>query len=175
MRDLVFREGDAGDARAIAEIHVRGWQWAYRGMLPDDLLARLAVDSRAAFWRQWLVERAPDRHLWLALCETRPVGFAAGASRDVAASSDTAELYALYLEADVVELGIGRALCSHAMDRLVSAGFRTATLWVLAANARARRFYERTGWCADGAARTEDWHGVPLHEVRYARDLRGLR
>jgi GNAT superfamily N-acetyltransferase len=171
-QDLVFREAAAHDARAIAEIHVRGWQWAYRGLLAEEFLMRLSVDGRAAYWRRWVEERQPRSHLWLALRGTQPIGFAAtGPSRDAAATADTAELYAIYLEPEVVGTGIGRALWTRAMDGVESEGFRRATLWVLATNERARRFYERAGWQADGAERVEDWNGLLLHEVRYAREL----
>jgi GNAT superfamily N-acetyltransferase len=170
--DLTIREAVPSDAPTIAGIHVRGWQWAYRGLVPDAPLDGLSVDLRAAFWRRWLEEAVPARHLWLALRGARPVGFAAtGRSRDVGAAPDVAELYAIYLEPDAAGTGVGRALCAHAMDRVTAAGFRRATLWVLAANARARGFYERQGWHAEGVERTEDWNGVPLHEIRYARDL----
>jgi GNAT superfamily N-acetyltransferase len=173
MPDLVIRAALEAEAPAIAEIHVRGWQWAYRGLLPEERLAQLSVEARAAYWRRWLGERRPRCHLWVAVWGTRPVGFSAtGPSRDARASPDTAELYAIYLNPDVAGTGIGWALCSQAMDGAVSDGFRRATLWVLAANTRARRFYEQAGWEADGTERTEDWNGLPLHEVRYARELR---
>ena len=42
-------------------------------------------------------------------------------------------------------------------------------LWVLPANARARRFYEIAGWAADGSERTMEVLGVVVPEVRYRR------
>jgi hypothetical protein len=42
-------------------------------------------------------------------------------------------------------------------------------LWVLAGNARARRFYEIAGWVADGAERTSEVFGATVSEVRYRR------
>jgi hypothetical protein len=42
-------------------------------------------------------------------------------------------------------------------------------LWVLPANARARRFYEIAGWVADGSERTMEVLGVVVPEVRYRR------
>jgi GNAT superfamily N-acetyltransferase len=172
VQDVVLRAAVEGDAQTIAEIHVRGWQWAYRGLVPETLLAQLSVAARANYWQRWIVEGRPRCRLWVAAWRHRSIGFAAtGPSRDATAGPDTAELYAIYLEPDVVGKGVGRALCTRAVDTLESEGFRQATLWVLAGNTRARRFYERAGWHADGAERMEDWHGVPLHEVRYAREL----
>jgi hypothetical protein len=58
-----------------------------------------------------------------------------------------------------------------ALGRLAAAGFAQATLWVLDANARARRFYEAGGWSDNGSVRTEDFQGLRLTEVRYRRQL----
>ena len=68
---------------------------------------------------------------------------------------------------------MGRSLCARAVGRLPHDGFRAATLWVLATNARARRFYEQDGWRADGALKTEEQAGVAPHEVRYRLSLPG--
>jgi ribosomal protein S18 acetylase RimI-like enzyme len=66
-----------------------------------------------------------------------------------------AELYAIYLDQAVVGRGIGRALLAQALADLRRRGYQSAMLWVLATNARARRFYEAAGWRADGVTRTE--------------------
>ena len=60
------------------------------------------------------------------------------------------------------------APCSEAgIDALWDAGFERAILWVHPANQRARRFYERNGWVADGNERRQDVLGVEVPEVRY--------
>ena len=172
--DLVIRAARVDEARTIAEIHVRAWLWAYRDLLPPVVLAGLSVERRAVFWHGWLTGAAPRRQLWLASQRERVVGFvAAGPSRDPDAEADTGEIYAVYLEPDVVGTGVGRSLCGRAVERLPHDGFRVATLWVLATNARARRFYEQGGWRADGALKTEEQAGVALHEVRYRLPLPG--
>jgi hypothetical protein len=56
-------------------------------------------------------------------------------------------------------------------DDLRQAGYVDAVLWVLAANRRARRFYEREGWRPDGAELTDDTRGFPITELRYRREL----
>ena len=62
----------------------------------------------------------------------------------------------------------------HGMrEELERRGFRNATLWVLASNDRARRFYEREGWEADGATKVDEFGTVEMREVRYARRLGG--
>ena len=46
-----------------------------------------------------------------------------------------------------------------------------AMVWVLTDNTRARRFYERVGFVADGAAKNITLFNVTLPEVRYQRSL----
>ena len=45
---VTVRDATVDDARAIAEVHVASWRWAYRGQLPDDLLDGLSVDDPTA-------------------------------------------------------------------------------------------------------------------------------
>lgn len=110
MPPLAIRPAQAGEAQRIAEIHVRGWQWAYRGLIPASLLEGLSVEDRAAYWRRELVEgRQGNRHVWGAARGADSLGFAAiGPSRDLGADADTGEVYATYLEPDVVGTGVGR-------------------------------------------------------------------
>ena len=48
--------------------------------------------------------------------------------------------------------------------------YRPVVLWVLADNARARRFYERAGFAADGSSKILTGLGGVL-EIRYTRDF----
>jgi hypothetical protein len=43
---MIIREAELRDARGIAEVHVRSWQAAYAGIIPDEEFARLSVDQR---------------------------------------------------------------------------------------------------------------------------------
>ena len=47
---MIIRDAELRDARGIAEVHVRSWQTAYAGIVPDEDLAQLSVDERGQFW-----------------------------------------------------------------------------------------------------------------------------
>jgi ribosomal protein S18 acetylase RimI-like enzyme len=79
------------------------------------------------------------------------------------------ELYAINVDPDHWGTGAGRALLQASQAELARLGFAETVLWVLPANARARRFYEAAGWAADGAERTSEVFGVTVPEVRYRR------
>jgi GNAT superfamily N-acetyltransferase len=81
------------------------------------------------------------------------------------------ELYAIYALPEAWGTGAGHALMDEAVAALRDAGHADAVLWVLADNPRARRFYEREGWSADGTTKSEEWLGLTVAEVRYRRAL----
>lgn len=171
---IQIRLATGPDAPAIASLHLRAWQWAYRGQLPDSYLAGLTerLAQRAAWWQHHLGSPPPDARTWVAEANGRIVGFAdTGSSRDSDAAPETGELTAIYLDPEVVGTGVGRALLTHAVDDLRQRGFRRVTLWVLATNQRARRFYEIAGWQPDGVMKVETRPGFELREVRYALSL----
>ena len=158
------------DVREIAVVHVRSWQAAYQGLLPQAYLDGLDPGQRIGQW-----ERALSTANWsdggtLVADAGGPLsGFVSyGPARDDDADSRRAgEIYAIYLMPAAWDQGIGRQLMTAALGRLGEAGFDQVTLWVLDTNTRARRFYEAGGWHADGAAKRDDSFGVPMTEVRY--------
>ncbi len=163
---MVIRRATPADAVTIAGIHVRGWQWAYRGLLPDAVLDGLSVQAREEDWRGRLENDAV--HTWVGEEGGRVVGFVScGPVQDDAAG----EVFAIYREQDVGRAGVGLALLAHAMSDLESRGFTGAVLWVHEGNARARRFYERAGWTADGGRREDARADYVRHDVRYRKRL----
>ncbi len=166
-----IREAEPKDAEAIAGVHVRSWQAAYRGQLTDDYLDGLSVQERVEQHRGALASPG-ERRTWVAEEGGRVVGFAVtGPSQDADADERTGELYAIYLEPDRFGSGIGKTLSDHAVADLRERGFRTATLWVLETNDGARRFYEREGWAADGLATSERVDCEMRPTLRYRTDL----
>lgn len=167
-----LRRAELADARGIAEVHVRTWQQAYRGMVPQATLDRLSVEAREGFWRAELAERSPHRRPWVAESDGRTVGFVScGISRDLDAELATGEIYAIYVAPGYWRMGIGRLLLEHAYRDLREHVFLVATLWVPAGNAMARSFHEALGWTLDGAIRCEAVGAAQIDEVRYRRDL----
>ncbi|HEY7358877.1 MAG TPA: GNAT family N-acetyltransferase [Ktedonobacterales bacterium] len=167
----IIRPATLADAPAIAEVHVRSWQWAYRGQLPDEYLDGLSdtLERRVEARRAALANLPPEHRWWIAEQAGQIVGFAiTEPSRDDGAPPLTGEVALIYLLPEAAGKGIGRALFARAVADLRERGYQQAILWVLEGNARARRFYEAAGWRPDGARKTEERPGALLHEVRYA-------
>lgn len=169
-----IREASPNDARAIAEVHVASWRWAYRGLIPDDFLEGLSVDDRETRWREGLTERSPGRACVVADDhQGRLVGFAAfGTAADPASSPEgSGEVHAIYVDEFVAGTGVGRELFGAAAAGLRELGYQRAFLWVLATNDRARRFYEKAGWSWDGAESTHQFECANEPIVRYVTHL----
>jgi ribosomal protein S18 acetylase RimI-like enzyme len=168
-----IRDAQPGDAHGIATVHVASWRAAYRGLLPDRVLATRPVADRERAWSQILVDPPPRTAVLLATADAAVVGFVSlGPDRDATAAPEVGELYRFYLRPDHQGRGIGTQLHSAAMHRLRALGFTHATLWVLEGNERAIGFYRRQGWTADGTRRVEQGRGgVEFPELRLRRPL----
>jgi GNAT superfamily N-acetyltransferase len=66
--------------------------------------------------------------------------------------------------------GVAQALHDHAFGLLAGFGSQRCHLWVLEHNGRARRFYERLGWRANGDTRVVPFPPNPI-DVGYTIDL----
>ena len=160
------------DAERIAEINVRGWQHAYAGLMPAQLLDALQIAPRA----ERLVERFSSG--------TGAAGYVVVDERDAAAGycwfgsyrpdddvpdgpgdpdPTWGEIYALYVDPAVIGTGAGGTLMRAALTDLAP---RPVALWVLEQNARARGFYARFGFLPDGARADFDAGGTPVPEIR---------
>lgn len=159
------------DALAVAELHVSAWQGAYAGIVPQEHLDSLSVPTRESCWREMIQSGTPQ--LLLAWEASAAVGFVAfGKSRDLDAPPAAGELWAIYVRPSHWSHGVGRDLWLQARERLRSQGFQSVTLWVLADNARAIRFYTRAGFVPEaGSAQERVLGGKTLQEIRYHATL----
>jgi len=166
-----IRAGAVDDAAAIARVRVDSWRATYAGIVPAPLLEAM---NPAAFAER-LVSRldGPDHGVLVTEPPQGPIdGFAiAGECRDDDAAGE-GEVHAIYLAPASRGHGLGAPLLEAACSLLADRGFATVVLWVLTANAPARRFYERQAFQPDGAARVLDFDGTPIEEIRYRRTAR---
>jgi GNAT superfamily N-acetyltransferase len=157
------------DAAAIAEIRVRGWQVAYRGIIPQGYLDSMRPEADVDRRRVQLADST--RGDAVALADGRPAGWVAfGPYRDDdPPGRRPGEIYAVYVHPGRWRGGVGRALMDYAVAELTAQGYAPLVLWVLEDNLPARRFYERVGFRPDGGRHLFEVGGVWLPELRYRR------
>ncbi len=173
MRSPRIREMTPADCDGVAELRVGGWRSAYRGLMPQSYLDGLSVEADAELRREYLAQGDPGVvNLVAEDTGGEIVGWAChGPYREGEVLTVDAELYALYVHPDQMGQGVGRALLTESVARCSAAGHGRLLLWVLKENDRARRFYERAGFRADGAEEPFEVDGVAVPEVRYTRTL----
>ena len=167
----IFRNAHSDDVRGIAEVHVRSWQAAYRGQVPDSYLEGLSVAKRELAWIEILKDQM--RGVLVAEDEARIVGFSSfGPVRDEEENRLlTGEIYSIYVLEEFWNLGIGRTLMENSLTALERDGFGSVKVWVLETNQRARSFYEKFGFKTDGLRKTEKREDFELQEIRYGMIL----
>jgi len=181
-----IRRATAADAAAIATVHVRSWQGAYPGLIPQSYLDALRPEDRVGAWDETLSASTWPHSGVIVLLGPAPddgaregpvTGFVSfGPTRDEDADATTVgEILTFYLDPDAFGSGGADLLMSAALVALGGARFTAATLWVLSTNARARRFYERRGWRPDGSSKLHDWDAFVATDVRYGIDLASKR
>ena len=143
---MTIRRGTVDDADALAAVHIASWRTTYPGIVDQQYIDSLTVEGRADAWRRRLsddsqaamdifVAELPDRGI---------VGFASGGRIRQPEPGFDAELYAIYLLADVQRAGVGRQLVRAWAGSAIEHGFQSAVVRVLAANP-ACGFYEHLG------------------------------
>jgi len=173
---MFLRPAVLGDAKAIAEVHVRAWRETYRGIMPDKVLDELAIERSAERWSGTIAALPEKRQVLSVAVDASDtiVGFAgAGATRDPVLTTG-GEVYAINLVMQATRKGLGTRLMHAMAQGLIEKGFADTGLWVLEKNIGARWFYESLGGSI--AARQEhDFGGTMLTELGYVwRDVRDL-
>jgi ribosomal protein S18 acetylase RimI-like enzyme len=167
-----LREATVADARTLAEIHVEGWRWGFRGLLPDRVIAARDVARReqeyvVGFTEDW---RDGDACFIAEDVDGTALGFVTcgpAADQHATPPPHAGEVYSIYVRQAAQGKGVGRMLLDRATKALREHGFGVAVLWVIASNDRARRFYEAAGWSFDGTRTEHSYDDAPRTLVRY--------
>jgi len=167
---MIIRQAESDDAPAIASIHVRSWQHAYRDLLPGHQLDSLSIPRREQQWQSTLDPANPAQTVVVEE-NGKVVGFASWAilpdSQPV-----TAMLYSMYLDPSVMGKGYGTALMRAVEVDMIAAGATLGTLHVLVENTPTREFYERHNWRAEpDSQQTETFYGIDVDTVVYTKSF----
>ena len=152
-------------------MHVASWRETYSGLLPDKMLSSLSIETRAAAWAKIMREPATAGASVIYLAEHAGIiiGFGScGAQRTdtLKAKGYDGEVSAIYVLREFQKRKIGTHLLGAMSSDLSSRGFKSAALWVLRDNLKARRFYEHYG--GEVIAEREDLRdGTALVELAY--------
>lgn len=156
---MTLRRATPEDAPAVAEIWHLGWRDGHLGNVPVELIAARHEGS----FRRRAAQRVGEATV--AVIDRQIAGFIMVVGNEVEQ---------VYVAATHRGAGVADVLLAEAERRIKDAGHKSAWLAVVEGNARARRFYERSGWSDSGpfdyaAAGENGPILVPCH--RYVKDL----
>ena len=159
--NLATRAAEPEDLGPLAQLWRQGWVDAHLDIVPEDLIALRTPES--------FVER-----MAAALPRVRVLGPVGAPLGFHLIKGD--ELNQFYLAGEARGSGASGVLMADAEMRLAEAGVTTAWLACAIGNARAARFYEKSGWtlAREAVVPTETPAGpFPLKVWRYEKRLRG--
>lgn len=172
---FTVRAATPDDAQQMARLHAAAWQSAYAEVMSAEFLAGMDVERGAAWWRETLAGAPADPEPWahlVAEIDGRVVAMVTvGPARDADDDLPRAQLWMLNAHPDAFGTGAATELHRHALGAMRGRGVALAYLWVARDNPRARRFYEREGWTADGGEKSEHLGGAEVAELRYVTSL----
>jgi GNAT superfamily N-acetyltransferase len=154
-----MRPAEPDDADAVAAIWYAGWGDGHLGHVPDELVA---IRTKESFWTR-AAERVADTTV--AVVGDEVAGF-------VMVVGD--EVEQVYVSRDHRGSGIAGVMLAEAEQQIKANGHAEAWLAVATGNARARRFYERSGWADAGAfdyPATTDSGPIPVPCHRYTKQV----
>jgi GNAT superfamily N-acetyltransferase len=155
---LTQRPAVMSDAQSITVFHTQCWLDSYSGIVPQNYLEGIDLRDREVSWRDRL--SSDLRHTALALRGDVIVGLVSWARTDQG-DLPGLELMSLYVSASYRGSGVAHALLERAL------GGAPAHLLVFEENPRARAFYAKHGFSADGYREMESRTGV--WELRMVR------
>ena len=149
------------DRLAVSRVYEESWRYAYAGIVPQDYLDSIPAGRWAGF-----VDRE-GIHSLVMLDGDRIAGTLSVCRSRFPEMPEHGEIVSIYLLPQYMGRGLGAPLLNAAVAELHRMGFNDIFLWVLEENLRARRFYEKNGFCFCGRYLDDNIGGKPLREMMY--------
>lgn len=172
--EIIIREAAIDDAPAIAKVSYLTWLHAYRGIIPDAELDALNIESVTGKWAEILSLPIPRGGTLVAIKNETIIAYSRFyPSADSDDDNDkVATIGSIYVHPDYQHQGVGREMIGKVLRAVTSYGYTEVTLHVLAANERARKYYEFWGWQQDLSAVIETSNEESTPKVRYRKRSR---
>ena len=141
---IEIRNLTANDVLGVAQIKVDGWRTAYKGIMDDEFLNSLDVETQA----QQFAECVGSNNFIVAILNGEVVGFCRFIyDNSLSPNIDYAdcELTAIYVRPDLKNQGIGTRMFKEVVKRFKDKNKTTMILWCLADNVNSVEFYKHMG------------------------------
>lgn len=159
--NINIRKAKMNDANRIGYIHYNAWLETYRGIVDDEYLDNLSLDSRINNVKNYY------QKCYIAEFNNEIVGFATcDRSRDEDLD-DTLEIIGIYILKDYHKRGIGKALIAKCISS--NNLYNNTSLWVSKDNHNAIGAYGRIGFLPDG---NEKIYKIGKNDIKVIRMIK---
>lgn len=157
----IRRLSESDDRNAVSRIYEESWKWAYKGIIPQDYLDSIPSGK-------WAAGLDTAGRSSLVMLENKEfIGTSSFCSSRFPEFEGMGEIVSIYLLPEFAGKGYGRQLLDAVIGELSDMGFDEVFLWVLEENMRARGFYEKAGFTANGKFLEDNIGGKDLREIMY--------
>lgn len=154
MDNLTISNQSIEDADAISRINVTCWKESYKHIVESSFLEKLNIKSNTEIRKNLILQKRGIK--LVAKLNDRIVGFSdAGmfffkekqilSTLQKSNRNELGEIYALYVDSEYQDKGIGQALFSETKNRLLKNELSPFLIWTFKENHKARIFYEKQG------------------------------
>ena len=138
----MIRDGIKEDAEKIAKIKIDNWRKTYSKIFPEDFLNNLDVTKE----KEKYLNNLKNKNIIIYEKEEKPIAYCYyGKSENTKFKDYEGEVFALYVENNCQEHGVGTKLLQYAIKDLAKKS-KKIFLWCAKENTRAISFYKKNGF-----------------------------
>ena len=155
----MIRSAKYEDLPRIAEIHISGWRYAYKGIISDIELykKRTVINTYNSLEKQF--NNGLNIHVFEDDETEIIMGFILHGNCRDENKENSYEAYALYVQPEFTNKGIGTALMNEIKKIAVDNKKTELIIWVLENNKIGRSFYNMYGFIEDGEVKEiKEWN-----------------
>jgi ribosomal protein S18 acetylase RimI-like enzyme len=164
----MIRRATPEDAGRMADIHINGWRYAYRGIVSDGILfVKMNVENRTNALKKIIEEGVEE---WYVLDDNEILKgiLLIGASRDNDIQ-DAFEMWCIYVDHFMLREGTGNKLLTFCESEAAKRGFSKIILWVLEKNHIGKDFYLKNGFIEEG--KSQFLENLKATEIRLMKNI----
>ena len=158
------------EAEKKIDINVKVWWTTYRGLIPDEIIAKLQTKTQERIERQKQTIREKNNTYGIYV-NNKLVGFSSyGPSRDEN-YKDSCEIYSCYILEEYQRLHLGRKVVIKILKDFIQEGYKTMITKCLVGNP-SNKFHEAIGGQFKGVTESELMGEKFKENVYYHEDIR---
>lgn len=161
----MIRKAKIEDSNSIANLILRGWQTAYKGLIDQEFLDDMQEDEMSKGWKRNIFSQNESNNIYVYEEENKILGVIRfGKPDDENDELHNAEIHVLYVEPELKRNGIGSKLFNYAKNYFIEHNRKKLIIWCLKGNDPSIEFYKKMGGKII-SERNSKVHNIELGEV----------